>query len=708
MEQFAVIQEQQPETRGEMFSLRDIGQVLRRRVWPVSAIFLGILLATAAAFLLMPLEYEAVGSIALDRRPDQLVDSKSDPKPLTTDSSSVETEVQVLKSPSVAAAVVDGLGLSEVPGFGVPEEADAAAQPSRDRAIRSVQHSLDAKRAGTSYAIWVQFDARDPVLAARAVNAAMNAYTGGQRSTNSRQLARDAALLKDRIDVIRGELMRTEAAVAQYRARTGLIDLAANSDAANQGMQSLNTQLAQARADEAAARAKVRGSSSITSVASSSTSSSLRGEVARLEAKRAELSQRYSNDYPELISVNEQVQALRQSLAAEEARVRQGVAAEAMIAANRAASLRGSVNQQQSQLMKANATSVQLAELERNSDAAKTLYSSLLDQYKQKVALQGTEQSKSYIVAYAAPPTSPASPNPIAFLIGGLIAAIVGAALAASVLENLERGLLNQTMAEHELALPVLAAVPDLRTVKDAPLQDPTPGMISDHILSYPEGVFPESLRSIRTALNLGQEGQVGKCIAVTSALPDEGKTATTVCLARSTALAGSRVLLIDCDLRRHGTTDVFAPRAGAGLIEVLRKEAQLEHVTIRDAGSGLDVLPAGASANPDVDLLTSGAMRALLVRLRDSYDVILLETPPVLPVAETRALAAMADATVLIVRWRTTPVDAARKALDLLRRAKANVVGAVLTRVSLTWTAVGSLGDDAYYYTSYAAKAAT
>jgi capsular exopolysaccharide synthesis family protein len=707
MTEFTLIREQEGEQEPGIFNPRNLLQMVRRRAVPLGLTIVGVLLLVALAYVLAPRVYEAVGTVALDRRTDELVEVKSDQKPLTTDSSSVDTEVQVIRSPAVAAAVVEGLGLTKTPGFGLPENAAPDEPASRDRAILVVQNGLEATRTGTSYAIAVKYDATDPTLAARVVNAAINAYTGGQRSSEAQQLSQEIAMLRDRIGLLRGDLLRTEREVARFRAQTGLVDLAANSDAANQAMQDLNTQLAQARAEEAAARAKAGSRASLVNVTSSPAINSLREEQAKLTARQAELRERYADDYPALVAVNEQLRSINGALAAEQSRVQQGVAAEAGVASNRASSLRGSVNQQQSELMRANTASVQLGELQRNADAAKTLYASLLDQYRQKLAAQGTERSKAYVVAYAAPPAVPASPNRAAYLLGGTLLALLAGGLVASTLENFEGGLLNQAMTERDLGLPLLAAIPDVETVKDAPLKDPTPGSMADHLLQHPTGLFAESLRSIRTSLRLGQEGQSGKILAITSAVPDEGKTATSICLARSCAMAGSRVLVIDCDLRHRSCSAFFAPGAEAGLNEVLMGRTRLDQALVRDAGSGIAVLPASGPEQPAVELLTSREMRNLLGHVRDQYDLVILETPPVLPVAETRALAAMADGVVLLVRWRKTPVEAARKAIKLLNRAEAKILGSVLTRVSLSWSAMGSLGDDVYYYQSYGEKAA-
>jgi capsular exopolysaccharide synthesis family protein len=514
-------------------------------------------------------------------------------------------------------------------------------------------------------------------------------------------------MLRDRIGLVRGELLKTERAVAQYRGKTGLVDLTANSVAAQDTMQALNTQLAEARAEEAAARAKAGSRASLANVTTSPAVNALRSEQAKLAAKQAELRERYADGYPVLVAVNEQLASINQALAAEQSRVQQGVAAEAGVASNRASSLLRSVNSQQSALMRANSVSVQVADLQRNADAAKSLYASLLDQYKQKLAAQGTERSKAYVVAYAAPPERPASPNAMAYLLGGVLAALLTGGVVASTLETFEGGLLTQNMVERELGLPLLAAVPDVETLRDAPLKHPTPGTIADHIVDCPTGLFAESLRCVRAGLRLDEDGTPGRSLTITSAIPDEGKTATAIALARSCAMTGTRVLLIDCDLRHHTCSDVFAPDARVGLCEVLRGAVRLEQALVRDPRTGLDVLPAIAADQPGIDMLASAAMQRLLRDVQGRYGLVILETPPVLPVAETRALAAMADSVLLLVRWRATPVEVARKAIKLLNRADAKIVGSVLTRVSLSWSAMGSLGDDVYYYKNYGVKAA-
>jgi capsular exopolysaccharide synthesis family protein len=702
MTKFTVVEEALADPGPGLVSPKAFAQIIKRRWLPIVLTMAAVLSVVTLAYMMAKPEYVASGRVALDRRTDELVDTTPEQRPVSVDSAAVETEVEVLRSPAIAAAVVDELQLANRPGFGL-DEGQWPGSGSRDRAIRVVSGGIDVVREGTSFAISVGYSAEDPLLAARIVNSAIDSYTSGQKTSESVERTREIGLLRDRLGMLRADLIRAEGAVARYRAGTNLIDL---TDTGGGGtMQTLDTQLAQASADEAAAAARAAAASSVAAM-ESPTINNLRNQQAQLTARRAELTQRYGNDYPTLVGVNEQLKVVNQALSEEIGRVRQSTVAEAQVARNRASSLRGSVGRQQGQLMAANNASVQLAELERNAAAAKSLYQGLLDSYKQMVTAQGTERSKAYVIAYATAPSEPSSPNNVAYAIAGIVAALIGAAFVALALESMEAGILNQSMAEKELGMPMLASIPDVATVKDAPLKHGTPRAIGDQLLAHPTGVFCEAFRALRTALKLGQDDQVARSIAITSALPDEGKTTTAICLARSAATAGLRVILVDCDLRQRACSDAFVSQPRFGLLEVLKGHARLEQAIVTDPQSGADILPISSGNDTNFDLITSRSMRSLLSRLRSSYDLVLLETAPALPIAETRAIAAMADATILVVRWRKTPASVVKKAITQLNRAGVNVLGAVLTRVSLRYNAAG-LGDDVYYYKSSPAKAA-
>jgi capsular exopolysaccharide synthesis family protein len=681
---------------------RAVMGTIRRRRWAIVLTAVLVALLTSAIYFSMKPVYVATGRVALDRRTDGVLETQNSQPELATDSPSVDTEVQVLRSPAIADAVVDRLRLAEYSAFQNPEK-DRPGRSARDRAVDWVQRNLTVARDGNSYAMTVSFAASQPQIAAKVVNGVIDAYIGGQKTSQYDQRTRQIALLRNRLGQLRGDLIGKERAIAEYRAGTNLIDFAKDAQIAQTAMQTLNAQLAQARAEQAAADARAAvaasgGGGSLPAVLESPAVHALRTQQAQLQAQRADLADRYGNRHPSLAAVDEQLGQVNAALDAEISRVRQGVISEAQIARDRTSSLQASINKQQGQLMAANNSSVHLAELERNADAARTLYAALLDRYKQMVAAQGAEQSKAYVISYARTPVSPSSPSMQAFTIGGALAAVLAAAGVALVLESSERGFLNVVGVEGALGIPVLASIPDAGTLKEDRLKHGTPGSLGDYVLAHPTSVFTEAFRSLRTSLKLGQDRPLARVIAITSAIADEGKTTTSICFARSAAAAGISTVLVDCDARHKSTSQAFAPDARVGLLEVLQKSAILDEALVRDVVSGAHVLPLAAGGAGNVDLMASKEMRALIRRLSDSYDLVVLECAPVLPVAEARAVSAMADAVLLVVRWRSTPAELANRALSQLNRAGARVLGATLTRVSLRGGAA-DLGDDVYYY---------
>jgi capsular exopolysaccharide synthesis family protein len=188
--------------------------------------------------------------------------------------------------------------------------------------------------------------------------------------------------------------------------------------------------------------------------------------------------------------------------------------------------------------------------------------------------------------------------------------------------------------------------------------------------------------------------------VAITSALPREGKTMTSLCLTRALAQSGANTLIIDCDTRRSSMTQMLG-RPEAGLVEVLQGKTPVEKALMHDPRTNAWVLPsAGRGAAPQ-DLLTAPKLDELLESLKQQFDYIILDTPPILAVADARILAAKADATLMIVEWNKTPARATASAVELLNEAGANVVGAALNKVDVRAQARYGLGDSIYSYKS-------
>jgi capsular exopolysaccharide synthesis family protein len=365
------------------------------------------------------------------------------------------------------------------------------------------------------------------------------------------------------------------------------------------------------------------------------------------------------------------------------------------VSQQRLGSLTSTLGQARGALAQNNRAMVDLKDLEQRAQTSQELYQSYLNRYKQLSAREGTEQPTATVLTNARLPRRPSSPNRV---LNMALALVLGSALgvaAAFAREMYFAGITTGSEVTRKLHVRYLGLVPTVSSVTKA-RETPTSLIVAD-----PRSFFAESFRSLRASIRFAA-GKNAKVIAITSALPNEGKTATAICLARSIAMSGENTLLIDCDLRQQGVSRRLPDRDGRpGLIEVLRGAATIDDALSKDAQTGLHVLPV-AHADDQAELLTGVEMDRLLAQLRERFDAIVIDTAPVLPIADARLMLSKADANVFVVRWRSTPDHAVRAAFRQLPHDRNSVTGVVLTRVDLKKLGRFGLGDDAFYYDRY------
>lgn len=667
----------------------------------VAAVVFGLALL---AYSLQKPQYAATARVAIDRQQSsELVTVGRDQPNITADSGTIDTEVQVIQSPSIARAVVDRLKLAARPGYGFPKDGSAvSAEAARARAIEVVRDNLEVQREGLSYAIAVTFKAEDRVLARDVVNGVVDAYVNGRRDDRSQRREQDIQQLSDRLGQLRSDVISAETALAQYRAATNMNDLESTSSSLQSGIAGLNSQLAAARADQAAAEARAAASQGGAAGLDSPVIRELRTEEARLSAQLSDLAGRYGPTHPARTAVERQVGDIQNAIREELSRVRANNQSEVNAARRSAAAIQSAINQSQARLLAGNNASVRLAELERNAESSRALYQAFLDRYRQSMAAQGTERSNATIIALAAVPRDPTSPNAAVFIVGGLLGAIILGLGTGLVLEFQEQGFRSRKQLEDLLHFPVLGAVPDLKSVAEARGSAGSPAQISQYITENQDSLVAESYRSIRAALKIGRTDQLAKSIVVTSSLAGEGKTTTALSLTRSIALPGLKVLLVDCDVRRRSASRELVGNVERGVIDVLKGTSSIEEAILQDKVSGAHLLLQNAVAHQDYDLITSREMKTLIDQLSGQFDLIILDAPPVLPVADARAVAAMVDAAVLVVQWRKTSAQFAMQALRELDQAGARVVGSVLSQVDIRRSAM--VDNEVHYYKPYPA----
>ncbi len=702
--------------RAALIDLHRIFGIIRRRWMVIAASVLAAIVLATIAYLTAEPRYMATAQVALDRSREKVINVDAITPTVDPDSAAVDTEVQILRSPELIGRVVDKLHLERDPNFNKALEdqpAPPAGQPDligRQRAIGTILGNLLVKRDGLSYAISVTFEGDEAVQTAKVTNAIIEEYVAGQTGVKTEATARARTFLEQRLQQLRVQVLAAERAVANYRASHNLFALSSASTVTQEEMSNLSTQLAQAQAENAAAQARLstaraqlargRSGEELGESLDSPVVSALRSQRAQAAREVAALEKRYGALHPELVRARGELASTDEQIKAEVGRVVANVSNQATIAAQRAASLSGSIAAARGRLAGDNEASVRLNELERNAESSRTLYQAFLDRYRQTVAQAGLERSDSYVVSKARVPGGPSSPKALMYAAMAIVGGLGVAALLVLLLQLLERGLETGEAVEQALGLPTLASIPDARTLP-AYRKGGLPAPPAELLLKRPQSVFAEAFRTLRTSIQFAQSGSPMRVVAITSSVPGEGKTTTAMALARAAASAGSRVLLIDCDARRRAFSRQFAEQVKVGLDEVIDGNATLDEAIIKDTLTNADLLPQRSNAD-GISLSDTTRFADLLESLREHYDLILLDTPPVLPVDEARVLASMADGVVFLVRWRNTPAKAAGIALRQLHDVQANVLGVAMTLIDMRDHARSGFGDASYYLREY------
>jgi exopolysaccharide transport family protein len=716
------------ENIGTAIDVHRLVSIFRRRLKLFVAVAALIFAAAALITFQQVPKYTAMARVLIDQRKQQIIAAdQTVTSALPDEASAVDTETEVLRSRSIAESVAAEANLFSDPdwngtkarkglfktlfGWLSPQDQKPVdEQLQRQQVVDRLLYGLNVARANDTFLIDVSYTSPNPADARKFANMFANAYITDQIAAKYQATQRATEWLNARLGSIRKQVNEADAAVQAYKASHNLLS-SQGATLTEQEISTLDQQLALARAQQAEAEARLataksqlaRGSTGedVGEALNSPVVQGLRAQRAVASQQVADMSGRYGDRHPDLLKAKRQLADIDTQIHAEVTRVISNLEAQAHIARQHASSVAGSVSQTRNTLAGNNQAGVKLNELQRNADAANTLYSSFLDRFKQTTAQQGMEQSDARVISPASIPTSPSEPKIVLDLAFGLITALVGALVAIILAEIFDSGLTTADDIEHDFGIPALGSIPALNSVVDeeqgADLPEPY-----DYIVQKPLSGFAETFRTLRSSLLLCRTGRAVKLVAITSSLSDEGKTTSSFCLARICALSGDKTIVIDCDLRRRGFNSFIPEEHEEGLIEVLSGKRKVEEVILPDAETGATILPLGRSPYTPRDLFSSPAMEQLLTELSKTYDLVILDAPPVLAVADARAIVHRADAVVMLVKWRSTPRKAVESSLKVLQASDAYIAGITLTRVNQRQQSKFGYGDPAYYYGSY------
>jgi capsular exopolysaccharide synthesis family protein len=699
--------------------------MLRRRMLPLFAsIVLVPLLTYVAVGQITPL-YTASGSLLYEDSEYKVRELQSilrvDP---ITDAVMV-TQAEVLRGMPIVEQVASRLNLYANPEFNtslrpaswwrrpfaavahmfrqstsqVPEAPGPQLDPVRNATLAVTRSALTVTPIKSSHVLEVSFTATDPVLAAAAVNDAMDAYVKARLSAKYGAVMRARDWLEHRAVELRSEVQKRETDVARYRAQHGLVD-GMHGGMASEQISLLTENLARARSALAETEGRLDAASGRAGAAAQA---AIAPSVVQLRTRRDQLAAelqsmlgRLGPNHPDVRAARTQLAEADSAIAAEISRVVAATAADVRADRDRVATLQQNLADAQKTVQQDAQSQVPLNAMLRDAEASRSLLQAVLERIQQTAQQSAIEAPDAHEISLALPPDHPSFPRTGPIMGAAIAFGVVFGLLLVYLCEIADTSFRSGDDIRSALGLPCLALIP---RVTRRMLQ----GMsVEEYAARKPLSAFAEQLRALRAGLSLWPDRP--RIIAVTAAHPKEGKTTVTHALGRLAAMNGERVIVVDCDIRHPSIGNTPWTNASPGLVDYLRERTTLKDIIRKDTASGMDSIACGTGEANALGLLMSATMARMLQTLRQDYDLVLLDTPPAEAITDARIVAGLADATLFCIRWRGTSRQVALHALELLEEAHANVVGATLTQVDVNVHVRSGYADAEVYHPRYGA----
>jgi exopolysaccharide transport family protein len=711
--------------------LRQMARILRRRWKVVAAIPLALLTVALIYVMMASTLYTATATVLVDPRRANVVDANQ--TVLTnfgTDDATIESQTLLIQSVAILQSVVDQLKLTTDPEFGPkpslldpikrlfrgspPTEGASPEDAARSVTVALLQKRMKVTRQGTTFLVDINVNSEEPRKAATIANAIAQRYFEEQVRAKNDATKIAANWLNGQIGDLKSRVVASEQAVEDFRAANNLA-VSQGVTVNDQQISDLNNKLISARVQTAEAKAKYTqvqqlaksggDPGGINAAISSDMITKLRTQYADIAKNEADLSSKYGRRHPLVANVRAQLRDTQKLINDEIHRIVESTQHDYDVARSRETSLQQSLDQLQGISSSSSQALVRLHELQREAEANRTLYESYLARYKDTAAQESLAMPDSRVVTQASVPIRPSSPKTTLIFSLAMLLGLGGGAILAFLIDYLDRRVKTLEQAETITGIPALAAIPligarelagrakrgrkelahyDPRIVRLLPpsLQPP----LARYALDEPGTFFAEAIRAVRLSIQRTLRLEPIKIILITSALDGEGKTTLAANLALSLASLGIKTLLIDGDLRNPELTRSLCPHADAGLLQVALGQVPLERAILLDRNTGLSILPSPAEKNADVitELMFSEQISDTLQHLRQHFELIIIDSPPLVPLVDGRALAELADRIILALAWDQTPEEVVSHTINLLSPVYDRLLGTVLTRVDL------------------------
>jgi succinoglycan biosynthesis transport protein ExoP len=686
--------------------------ILRRHRWKILAfVFTCVTITLIVSARLTPI-YESTVTVDIDRQmPSAIIGQDATRSPVNDADQFLATQVKLIQSDSVLRPVAQQFHLLDLEKDASDVTPEKSSQSEDDAPI--LLKTLKVTRPPNTYLLLISYRSAQPRLAADVANAVARSYVQHTYSIRFRSSALLADFMEKQLEELKAKMERSSAALAQFERELNVINPEEKTSILSARLLQLNTEYTNAQTD------RVRKESAWNSVQSGTLEAaqvSTQGEnLKTLAAKLDEARQKFADtkthfgpNHPEFRKAAVQVEEIERQLQQSRKNAAQRVEVEYHESVNRESMLQKAVTETKADFDRLNARSFEYQSLKREADADKSLYEELVRKIREAGINAGFQNSSIRIADPARAGHRPVFPNLklnvlLAFLFSSLLA--VGFAVLTDVLD----GSVRDPEQVHSLFhTEVLGSLPMVRTWRRG-LVSAIAGAAGstalvrgeDTVVVSPDRTvtgFEEAVRTLRNSILLGSFDRRLKSLMITSATPSEGKTTTAVHLAIAHAQQKHKTLLIDCDLRRPGVHSKLGINPEAGLAAVLQNGMQWREKLVKVAElEDLDILPTGPTNRRAADLI-GRRLPEILEEAAGEYDLIVVDSPPVLGFPEPLQMAAAVDGVVMVAKAGETNRKTVGSALNTLQRVRANVVGLVLNSVT-------SNMSDSYSYYGYYGK---
>jgi succinoglycan biosynthesis transport protein ExoP len=620
------------------------------------------------------------------------------------------------------------------------------------KAMSVFQSRLHIKRVGLSYVIEIAFRSLQPERAAQIANAVADAYIVDQLEAKYQATQRASVWLQDRIRELRDQASAAERAVVEFKTKNNIVTTG-GPDAhgrlmGEQQVAELSSQIVIARAQSSEARARLdrietvlRADSPDATVDATVADSlqnqvitKLRSQYLELANREGDWSARYGANHLAAVNLRNQMGEIRKSILNELRRIAESYKSDYQIAKQREEGIQKELSAAISRSQETDQAQVTLHELESNSQTYRALYDNFLQRYMESVQQQSFPISEARVISPASRPLQKSNPKTLIILaVSGLGAMILGFGIGM-LRELSDRVFRTSEQVESLLQTGCIALVPlleggvttakshrakvgsaiaNLKTVaarllsKQAPAESrsiPRRKGLFWTVVDAPFSRFTEEIRAIKLAVDLNGVVKSNKVIGFTSSLPNEGKSTVAMALAQLISQGHHSVILVDCDIRNPSLSRGLIPGAKAGILEVIAGEICLEEVVWKDHTTNMVFLPAIVKSRVahTSEILASDATKKLFDKLRQSYDYIVVDLPPLAPLVDVRTTTHLVDSYVFVIEWGRTRIDVVQHALGAAQGVYENLLGAVLNKVEMNRLGRYVGYQQSYYYNKH------